>query len=49
MAQYKKYFDIGTYTGNGGQYRVGIPTLRGQGASAGTVANSLRFRQSNTN
>ena len=46
MPQYKKVFDIGTYTGNGGQYRVGMPTLRGQGASSGTVANSLRFRSS---
>ena len=49
MPQYKKVFDIGTYTGNGGQYRVGIPTLRMQGPSAGTVAQSLRFRASNSN
>lgn len=49
MAQYKKYFDIGTYTGNGGQYRVGMPTLRSPGASNGQVAQSLRFRSSNAN
>lgn len=49
MPHYKKAFDIGTYTGNGGQYRVGIPTLRGVGPSNGQVANSLRFRASNSN
>ena len=48
MPQYKKVFDIGTYTGNGGQYRVGIPTLRVQGPSAGAVAQSLRFRSGAT-
>ena len=44
MPQYKKVFDIGTYTGNGGQYRVGIPTLRGVGPTGTQVASSLRFR-----
>ena len=49
MPHYKKAFDIGTYTGNGGQLRIGIPTLRGVGPSNGQVANSLRFRASNSN
>jgi len=49
MPHYKKAFDIGTYTGNGGQYRVGIPTLRGVGSTGTQVANSLRFRASNSN
>lgn len=44
MPHYKKAFDIGTYTGNGGQYRVGIPTLRGVGPSGKQAAGSLRFR-----
>jgi len=44
MPHYKKAFDIGTYTGNGGQYRVGIPTLRGVGPTGTQIANSLRFR-----
>jgi hypothetical protein len=44
MPQYKKVFDIGTYTGNGGQYRVGIPTLRGVGPSGKQVAGATRFR-----
>lgn len=44
MPQYKKVFDIGTYTGNGGQYRVGIPTLRSVGPSGKQAAGSLRFR-----
>ncbi|NDB59885.1 hypothetical protein EB001_15775 [bacterium] len=48
MPQYKKVFDIGTYTGNGGQYRVGIPTLRGVGPSGKQVANSLRFRSTDS-
>lgn len=49
MPQYKKAFDIGTYTGNGGQYRVGIPTLRGVGPTGTQIAQSLRFRSSNNN
>ena len=48
MPQYKKVFDIGTYTGNGGEYRVGIPTLRGVGPSGFQDAGSLRFRQENS-
>jgi hypothetical protein len=44
MPHYKKVFDIGTYTGNGGIYRVGIPTLRGVGPGGKQIANSLRFR-----
>ena len=48
MPLYKKAFDIGTYTGNGGQYRVGIPTLRLPGPSGKQVAGSLRFRSSNS-
>ena len=48
MPHYKKAFDIGTYTGNGGQYRVGIPTLRGVGPSGTQVAGSLRFRQASS-
>lgn len=46
MPHYKKVFDIGTYTGNGGIYRVGIPTIRLPGPSGKQVANSIRFRQS---
>lgn len=49
MPQYKKAFDIGTYTGNGGQYRVGIPTLRSVGPTGTQIAQSLRFRSSNNN
>ena len=49
MPHYKKVFDIGTYTGNGGQYRVGIPTLRGPGPTGTQVAGSVRFRSSNNN
>ena len=49
MPQYKKVFDIGTYTGNGGQYRVGIPTLRVPGPSGKQVAGSLRFRNVSSN
>lgn len=48
MPQYKKYFDIGTYTGNGGQYRVGIPTKREVGPSGKQVSNSLRFKRNTT-
>jgi hypothetical protein len=48
MPHYKKAFDIGTYTGNGGQYRVGMPTLRGVGPSGKQVAGSTRFRFSNS-
>jgi Concanavalin A-like lectin/glucanases superfamily/SPRY domain len=48
MPQYKKAFDIGTYTGNGGQYRVGMPTLRVVGPTGTQVAGSLRFRQENS-
>ena len=49
MPQYKKVFDIGTYTGNGGQYRVGIPTLRPPGPSGKQAAGSVRFRRANKN
>lgn len=49
MPHYKKAFDIGTYTGNGTQYRVGIPTLRGVGPTGTQVAGSLRFRETNVN
>ncbi|NDB60922.1 hypothetical protein EB001_21125 [bacterium] len=49
MPQYKKAFDIGTYTGNGGQYRVGIPTLRGLGPTGTQIGGSSRFRSSNSN
>lgn len=49
MPHYKKAFDIGTYTGNGGQLRIGMATLRGVGPSNGQVAQSLRFRASNSN
>ena len=49
MPQYKKVFDIGTYTGNGGQYRVGIPTLRSVGPTGTQVAGSTRFRAYNNN
>ena len=44
MPQYKKAFDIGTYTGNGGVYRIGMPTLRIVGPSGKQVAGSTRFR-----
>jgi hypothetical protein len=48
MPHYKKAFDIGTYTGNGGQYRVGMATLRGVGSTGTQVAGSLRFRQASS-
>ena len=48
MPQYKKVFDIGTYTGNGGMYRVGMATLRGVGPTGTQVAGSLRFRQASS-
>ena len=44
-----KLFDIGTYTGQGGHLRLGMPTLRIPGSSNGQVAQSLRFRASNSN
>lgn len=47
MPQYRKAFDIGTYTGNAGQYRVGIPTIRNVGPTGTQIAGSLRFRQEN--
>ena len=46
MAKAKTFFDVGTYTGNGGIYRVGVPTLRT--AYNQQVARSLRFRASNS-
>ena len=48
MPQYSKLFNVGTYTGNGGMYRVGIPTLRVPGPSGFQDAGSLRFRQENS-
>ena len=46
MAKAKTFFDVGTYTGNGGIYRVGVPTLRT--AYNQQVARSLRFRSGNS-
>ena len=46
MAKAKTFFDVGTYTGNGGLYRVGVPTLRT--AYNQQVARSLRFRSGNS-
>lgn len=46
MAKAKTFFDVGTYTGNGGLYRVGVPTKRT--AFNQQVGKSLRFRNSNT-
>ena len=46
MPHYKKAFDIGTYTGNGGQLRIGIPTLRGVGSTGTQVAGATRWRSS---
>lgn len=49
MPQYKKVFDIGTYTGNGGMYRVGIPAKREVGPSGKQAAGCLRTRSAASN
>lgn len=42
MAEAKTYFDAGTYVGNGGQLRIGMPTKRTFVSTQ--VSKSIRFR-----
>jgi hypothetical protein len=49
MPQYKKAFDIGTYTGTYTWNRIGDPTLRIPGPSGKQVTKSLRFRSEASN